>query len=172
MLASTPAAVPADRAIEPANARFSGLLDNIRSLHNVGSMFRSADGADVKHLYLCGITATPMHPNLGKAALGAQESVSWTYGLNGVDMAQSLKATGHELWAVETAAESQAFFDTELALASRRVVIVVGNERAGIDPGLLALCDRVLSLPMAGQKRSLNVAVAFGIVCYHLRYAR
>ena len=165
-----PAAMPITMPEQAAGPSFSAMLDNIRSIHNVGSMFRSADGAGVRHLYLCGMTATPAHPKLGKAALGAQESVKWSYGLNGVDLALALKEQGHQLWAIEAAEEAQSFFDTDLTIGSQNITIVVGNERAGVDPGILALCDRVLYLPMAGHKRSLNVAVAFGIASYHLRY--
>ena len=165
-----PVSPPADFAHSAANPPFSALLDNIRSIHNVGSMFRTADGAGVRHLYLCGITATPAHLKMAKAALGAQETVPWSYSLNAVDLAQSLKEKGHRLWAIEAAEEAESFFNTDLRIGSQNVTIIIGNERAGVDPGILSLCDRVLYLPMAGQKRSLNVAVTFGIVSYHMRY--
>lgn len=144
-----------------------GLLDNIRSIHNVGSMFRSADGAGVAHLHLAGITATPDHPRLAKAALGAQETVRWTYYPNALDAAQLLSAQGYRLIALEPAVVGPATF---VAGQADRLALVVGNERAGVDPGLLALCDAVLSLPMSGHKTSLNAAVAFGIGVYYLRY--
>jgi tRNA G18 (ribose-2'-O)-methylase SpoU len=156
--------------VKPATPSFSALLDNIRSIHNVGSMFRTADGAGVCHLYLCGMTASPAHPKLGKAALGAQERVPWTYALNGVDLALSLKEQGNQLWAIDVLQEAESFFDADLTIGSQNITVVVGNERAGIDPGILTLCNRMLYLPMAGHKRSLNVAVAFGIISYHLRY--
>ncbi|MFN2138411.1 MAG: TrmH family RNA methyltransferase [Candidatus Promineifilaceae bacterium] len=160
-----------DRLAAP-NPTYSALLDNIRSIHNVGSMFRSADGAGISHIYLCGISATPAHPNLSKAALGAQASIPWTYALNGVDQAQSLKEQGHLLWAIETAPEAEPFFAADLSQPGANVTLVIGNERAGVDPGILALCDKTLALPMAGSKRSLNAAVAMGIVCYYLRFAQ
>jgi tRNA G18 (ribose-2'-O)-methylase SpoU len=133
-------------------------------------MFRSADGAGIDHLYLCGMTATPAHPKLSKAALGSQEFVKWSYDLNGVDLALRLKEQGHQLWGIEATEGAQLFFEADLAVAVPNITFVVGNERAGIDPGILTLCDRVLYLPMAGHKRSLNVAVTFGIVSYHLSY--
>ncbi len=167
-----PAALIDDTITKPIGAPFSALLDNVRSIHNVGSMFRTADGAGLRQLYLCGITATPAHPKLGKAALGAQESVKWSYELNGVDLALALKEQGHQLWAIETTDEAESFFDADTKIGLENVTIVVGNERAGIDPGILSLCDRMLYLPMAGHKRSLNVAVVFGIIAYHLRYVR
>ncbi len=149
---------------------FEGLLDNIRSIHNVGSIFRTADGAGVAHLHLCGMTATPAHAKLTKAALGAQEKVSWSYSTNGLDTAETLKAKGYQLWAIEAATGAQSFFKTQPVLPHSRVVVVVGNEKAGVDPGILAICDHIFSLPMHGFKQSLNVAVAFGIVAYQLRY--
>jgi len=167
-----PASVQGREPVKPATPSFSALLDNIRSIHNVGSMFRTADGAGVRHLYLCGMTASPAHPKLGKAALGAQEHVRWTYALNGVDLALSLREQGYQLWAIDVLEEAESFFDADLSIGSLKITVVVGNERAGIDPGILALCDRTLYLPMAGHKNSLNVAVAFGIISYHLRYAR
>ena len=170
VIAAVPAPTLTNPTINPLNPPFSALLDNIRSIHNVGSMFRSADGAGVGHLYLCGMSATPAHPKLGKAALGSQEFVDWSYDLNGVDLASRLKEQGHQLWGIEAATGAEPFFDTDLTVGSQNLTVVVGNERAGIDPGILALCDRVLFLPMDGHKRSLNVAVVFGIVSYHLRY--
>ena len=145
----------------------AGLLDNIRSIHNVGSIFRSADGAGVAHLHLAGITATPEHPRLAKAALGAHETVHWTYFPNALDAAHALRAQGYHLIALEPAADGPPSFTPRPA---DRLALVVGNERAGVDPGVLALCDAVLSLPMSGRKTSLNAAVAFGIGVYYLRY--
>jgi tRNA G18 (ribose-2'-O)-methylase SpoU len=141
-------------------------------------MFRSADGAGLEHLYLCGITATPEHQRLGKAALGAQETISWSYSRNAVDTALALQAEGYRLWALERLAVGNSrknvhlLFDTKIRnfLEEKPAVLIVGNERAGVDPGILALCDHILSLPMYGQKPSLNAAVAFGIAVYYLRY--
>lgn len=150
---------------------FEALLDNIRSIHNVGSMFRTADGAGLAHLHLCGMTATPANIKLSKAALGAQERVSWSYNSNGLDQAISLKEKGYQLWAIESADNATPFFTANPILPHSRIVVIVGNEKAGIDPGILQVCDRIFSLPMAGFKNSLNVAVSFGIVAYHLCYS-
>ncbi len=149
---------------------FEALLDNIRSIHNVGSMFRTADGAGLAHLHLCGMTATPAHAKLSKAALGAQEKVPWSYSPNGLETAELLKEQGYQLWAIEAAENAQPFFNAGPNLPHSRVIVIVGNENAGVDPGILQICDRVFSLPMYGFKKSLNVAVAFGIVAYHLCY--
>ncbi len=148
-----------------------GLLDNIRSIHNVGSMFRSADGAGVGHLYLGGITATPEHSRLAKTALGANENVPWSYYPNGLDAVAELRANDFQLWALENLAvpNDEASPPPQVP---RKLALVVGNERAGIDPVILSECDALLSLPMAGRKSSLNAAVAFGIALYWVRYGK
>lgn len=155
---------------DPLRPTFEALLDNIRSIHNVGSIFRTADGAGVAHLHLCGMTATPAHAKLTKAALGAQEKVAWSYSRNALDTAKRLKEQGYTLWAIESAPNAQSFYNACPVLSNSRIVVVVGNERAGVDPGIIAICDEVFDLPMHGFKKSLNVAVAFGIVAYHLRF--
>lgn len=150
------------------------LLDNIRSIFNVGAMFRTADGAGLRHLHLCGITASPEHPKVAKTALGAEQSTPWTRYTNALDAARLLKEQGAQLWALERHAGSESLFATnprEASLWRSPLVLVVGNELAGVDPQLLALCDRVLQIPMAGVKESLNVAIAFGIAAYYLRHA-
>ncbi|MCA9968608.1 MAG: TrmH family RNA methyltransferase, partial [Anaerolineales bacterium] len=146
------------------------LLDNIRSIHNVGSMFRTADGAGLAHLYLAGITAAPTHPRLAKAALGAHETVPWSWHANGLDTAVSLRHAGYRLWAVETGPQAAPLFAAPPLTGP--TLLVVGNEKAGVDPGILAICHRIFSLPMRGHKESLNAAVAFGIAAYTLRFGR
>ncbi len=148
------------------------LLDNIRSVHNVGSMFRTADGAGIGPLYLAGITATPEHPRLTKAALGAQSTVGWRYYANSLDAAAALRGAGYALWALEPPPDGRPPSLYEAAPPAGPLALVIGNERAGIDPALLARCDAVFSLPMRGGKSSLNAAVAFGIAVYHLRFGQ
>ncbi len=151
------------------------LLDNIRSVFNVGSMFRIADGSGISHLHLGGITPTPHHPKMDKTALGAEHSVPWTYHANGLHAAQMLQASGCQLWAIEedgspdSQSQTNSIFTAALP-SYHSIALIVGNEVAGIDPDILALCDRVLPIPMQGHKRSLNVAVAFGIAAYVVRY--
>lgn len=145
------------------------LLDNIRSVFNVGSMFRIADGSGISHLHLGGITPTPEHPKISKTALGAERTVPWSYHANGLHAAQRLRATGCQLWAIEENGAQTTSLFTPALVDGRPIVLIVGNEVAGIDPDILALCDRVLAVPMQGQKRSLNVAVAFGIAAYAVR---
>ena len=158
---------PATGADAPS---IEALLDNVRSIFNVGSIFRTADGAGIGPLHLCGITATPDHPKLAKTALGAETAVSWRYNSNGVDAAEALKADGRQLWALEGSGQSDALFDMRPEPDGVPIVLVVGNERAGVDPGILTLCDRSVELPMQGVKTSLNVATAFGIAAYYLRF--
>ena len=146
------------------------LLDNIRSVFNVGAMFRTADGAGLHRLHLCGITATPEHPKVAKTALGAERITPWTHHNNAVDATRALKARGFQLWALERQAGSESLFAADPLQAATPIVLVVGNELAGIDPQLLDLCDRLLHIPMEGVKESLNVAIAFGIAAYYLRH--
>lgn len=146
------------------------LLDNIRSLYNVGAIFRTADGAGISHLHLCGITATPEHPKLAKTALGADSQMGWHYYRNGLDTAAALHSQGYHLWALEDSATARPLFDARSVNDGRPILLIVGNENVGVDPAILALCEQVLYLPMHGVKESLNVAVAFGIAIYHLQF--
>jgi len=142
------------------------LLDNIRSAWNVGAIFRTADGLGVARLHLCGITPTPENESVRKTALGADSSIPWSYARNAVIHAESLKDAGALLIALEQDERAvplrQADWGTDVE-AGKRIVLVVGNEVTGVDPGLLDLCDRIMHIPMRGRKRSLNVEVAFGI---------
>ncbi len=148
----------------------AAILDNLRSAYNVGSIFRTADACGIYPLYLGGITPLPTHPGVKKTALGAEETLPWTYTPNSVRLAQTLKHEGYFLLGVETTSNARSLFDLEKFSAARPMVIAVGNEIAGVDPDLQRLCDTLVWIPMRGYKRSLNVAVAFGIVAYFLRY--
>lgn len=149
------------------------LLDNLRSTYNVGSIFRTADGAGWDRLYLGGITPTPAHPRVGKTALGAENSLAWEYHANSVALAARLKAAGNLLWILECSPAAIPLHAPELVRGlNRDLVLVMGNEVVGVDPGILELCDQVVAIPMAGQKGSLNVAVAFGVAAYWFTLAR
>jgi len=150
------------------------ILDNIRSQQNVGSIFRTAEGAGIKHLYLCGITPTPAgNPAVGKTALGSERLVPWSCHLNAVDLARQLMEDGYCLLALERTTEAVSIFEfkADEETVHKPFALILGNERAGVDPGLIEMCEAVLALPMAGQKASLNVAVAFGVVVYWLAFA-
>jgi len=162
-----PRAVSAD----PPRQHVEALLDNIRSIYNVGSIFRTADGAGVRRLHLCGITPTPDHVKVAKTALGAEQAVPWRAYNNAVDAVVGLKNEGYVILALEEgmSADQKLSFSKKLSFSTDQpVLLVVGNEITGIDPGVLALADHGFSIPMRGVKRSLNVATAFGIAAYGL----
>ena len=175
--ARAPAAVTAVSGADRAEPRAQGpavaaLLDNVRSLRNVGSMFRTADGAGLQHMHLGGFTPTPAHPQMAKTALGAESTVPWTLHRDGAAAAGWLRDAGHRLWALEGGPDARDFF--AVALSERTgppIVLVLGHEVSGVDPRILACCERVLKLPMLGLKGSLNVSVAFGVAVYGLRFA-
>ena len=163
------------QTVRPAEVQAVGpelevLLDNIRSAWNVGSMLRSADGAGVRRVHMCGVSATPDNPKVAKTALGAERSMPWQHAPDAVTLAQSLKDAGMRLWALEGGTRAVSLFDLRTELPGPPLALAVGNELTGVDPGVLKLCDRVVSLPMAGIKGSLNVAVAYGIAIYYIRY--
>jgi 23S rRNA (guanosine2251-2'-O)-methyltransferase len=154
---------PPDLATDTTVARLplEALLDNVRSLFNVGSIFRSADGAGLRQLHLCGITPTPENPKLAKTALGAEQAVAWRYHRNGVDTVDALHSQGFTLWALEEHPQAESLMT--VTLPQQPSVLVVGSEVTGVDPGILARCDKIVAIPMHGVKRSLNVATAFGV---------
>lgn len=146
------------------------LLDNVRSMYNVGAFFRAADGVGLQKLCLCGITA---HPGVGlrnkkaisKTALGAEESVSWEHDWDAVHMAEGLRRDGFILAAIETNIEAVDLFQWQPRFP---VCVMFGHEVDGLNPALLAMADAHVRIPMMGQKKSLNVATAGGIVLYEL----
>lgn len=157
--------------------RVEALLDNIRSLSNVGSMFRTADGAGLAHLYLGGITPTPAHPKLAKTALGAERFIAWSRHPDAAVAAAELVAGGRRLWALEGGPRSTSIFDpavakaaAELRASDQTLVLVLGHEVSGVDPRIIEQCERVIHLPMLGHKDSLNVSVALGVAAYVLRF--
>jgi 23S rRNA (guanosine2251-2'-O)-methyltransferase len=152
--------------------RICTVLDNIRSSFNVGGIFRTADGVGIEHLYLCGITPTPLaHPDMVKTALGAEAAVPWSFHSNALLVAENLQEEGVILLALERTPQSIPIYDFSMKrFEDRPIALVIGHERAGVDPGLLAKCDAVIALPMVGVKASLNVAVAFGAAAYWLAY--
>ena len=148
--------------------RIEALLDNVRSAWNVGAMFRTADGAGIARLHLCGITPTPPHDGISKTALGAEEAVLWSYHKNAISAARQLTSEGHQLWALERTRRAVPLSGMPELSPDDMVALVVGNEITGVDRDLLDLCKQVVLIPMLGAKRSLNAAVAFGIAAYSL----
>ncbi len=142
------------------------LLDNIRSMFNVGSMFRTADGCWLEEILLTGYTATPPRPEIAKTALGAEYSVPWRYVPDPLQALKALKRRGYQIVVLEQTRRTHHY-----ARAPYRfpLVLVVGNEGVGVQEHLVEACDLAVELPQHGLKSSLNVAVAFGIITYTLR---
>jgi tRNA G18 (ribose-2'-O)-methylase SpoU len=146
------------------------LFDNIRSAWNVGSMFRTADGFGIRHLYLCGMTPTPQNSNVAKTSLGAENFIEWTYEKNGVDKIYKLKELNYMIVAIEEHRKAENIYTIDPFNFPNPLVLVVGNENCGVDPGILEISDLILNIPMLGIKKSLNVAVAFGIAVSTLQH--
>jgi 23S rRNA (guanosine2251-2'-O)-methyltransferase len=145
------------------------LLDNIRSAWNVGSILRSADGFGFAHVYLCGITPTPDGPAreaVTKTSLGAEDSVPWSYHKDSVKLVKGLKKEGWWILAMEEDHRSVPISKYKNSQFPGHAVLIVGNEVTGVDPELLNLCDDIFYIPMRGEKKSFNVAIAFGIAAY------
>jgi len=142
------------------------VLNNIRSLHNVGTIFRTADGAGVEKIWLCGITGYPPQGSIAKTALGAQDHVPWEFREDILDLIKELKNKGYQIVLLE---QMQGAVRHDVFEAKAPVCLVVGNEVDGIMEGLPSLSDAAIEIEMDGIKNSLNVAVAFGIAVYHLR---
>lgn len=143
------------------------VLDNIRSANNVGSIFRTADAFALRHLYLCGITATPPHRDILKTAIGAEQSVSWTSHGSTSEVANQLKAEGYFVFAVEQT-DQPTWLQTLQLDAKHPVALILGNEVNGVDQEVLAHCHAALEVPQFGTKHSLNVAVCAGVVCWEV----
>ena len=141
------------------------ILDRIRSAHNVGSMFRTADGANLGELVLCEYTPTPPHKHLDKTALESTEVVPWRHSESVCAAIATARENGLQVLAVELSENSVALSDFALKFP---VAIVMGNEAEGLSEDVMAQCDATVHLPMRGLKNSLNVSVAFGIVAYEL----
>jgi len=141
------------------------VLDGIRSLNNVGSIFRTSDAYRVEKLMLCGITATPPNAEIHKSALGAEFSVEWEAFEDTCEAVRRLHEDGYEVWAVEQATDSVWLDDFSFS-ADKRYAIVMGNEVNGVQQKVIDLCDGCIELPQYGTKHSLNVAVTTGIVIY------
>ena len=143
------------------------VLDNIRSMHNVGSAFRTADAFAIQSIVLCGITAQPPHREIHKTALGATDSVDWRYEKDVVDACQQLRQDGYQLWAVEQADKSTSLEKFEMDQEAK-YALVFGNEVFGVNEEVVTLADGCLEIPQFGTKHSLNVSVSMGVVLWEL----
>ncbi len=144
------------------------LLDNVRSQHNIGSVFRTSDAFRVSEVILCGITATPPNKEIQKTALGATESVAWRYFENSAEAVRQLKQEGFTIVAVEQTHNSLLINRDEWVFSDEKIVLVLGNEVFGASDEVLELCDRTIEIPQFGTKHSLNVSVCAGIVIWEI----
>lgn len=153
------------RALEKAPIAL--VLDNVRSAHNVGSAFRTADAFALAHICLCGITAQPPHREILKTALGATETVDWSYHHSVADAVTRLQAQGYQVWAVEQVSGSLMLQDFA-PNGEQPIALIFGNEVDGVSDEALALVDGALEIPQFGTKHSLNVSVSMGIVVWEV----
>lgn len=142
------------------------MLDNIRSMNNIGSIFRTCDAFNIQKLILTGFTAQPPHREIQKTALGATESVPWEYFPNALDILKVLKDEGYKLLAVEQTENSTLLNYCNWSLWGSKNVLILGNEVNGVLQEILNICDACIEIPQSGSKHSFNVTIAAGIVLY------
>lgn len=143
------------------------VLDNVRSMHNVGSVFRTADGFLLQGIVLCGYTPVPPHRDIQKTALGATETVEWQYFSTTVEAVTALREAGYTIMAIEQAMNS-VMLDTFEPAASKPLALVFGNEVTGVDADVMKLVDGCIEIPQSGMKHSLNISVSTGIVVWDI----
>jgi 23S rRNA (guanosine2251-2'-O)-methyltransferase len=143
------------------------VLDNIRSLNNVGSVFRTADAFRIEKIFLCGITPQPPHRDIHKTALGATETVDWAYALDTLELVLSLRSSGIKCYAIEQT-ENAIMLDQFQPEKNQRYALIFGNEVDGVRQDVIDACDGVLEIPQIGTKHSLNISVCNGVVIWDL----
>lgn len=143
------------------------VLDNIRSLNNIGSVFRSADAFRIEKIYLCGITAQPPHRDIHKTALGATESVDWEYVEDTTDLILRLNEDGVETYAIEQAENSISLLEFK-PTKQGKTAVVMGNEVEGVQQEVIYACKGVIEIPQIGTKHSLNISVCAGVVIWDI----
>ena len=143
------------------------ILDDIRSLNNIGSIFRTCDAFKIEKIYLCGITATPPNRKITKTAIGATESVDWEYYENINDLVLELKNNGIIIWAVEQTDNSKTLSEMENLEKNKKHALIFGNEINGVKQDVINNCNNVIEISQYGTKHSLNVSIAAGIVIWN-----
>ena len=143
------------------------VLDNVRSLHNIGSIFRTADAFRLESIYLCGITGTPPNKEIHKTALGSTESVNWKYFENTLDAVNTLKENKYSVYAVEQAEGSTSLTEFELS-DKEKIALIFGNEVNGVDENIIQHVSGCIEIPQFGIKHSLNISVSVGIVIWEI----
>jgi len=146
------------------------LLDNVRSMHNVGSVFRTSDAFLVEEIILCGVTPRPPHRDIHKTALGATDTVNWHYESESVSAIQNLKEKGYKIIAIEQVHDSISLSNFSRPI-DEKTVLVFGNEVQGVSDEVLALCDACIEIPQHGSKHSFNISVSVGIVLWQVTQA-
>ena len=141
------------------------VLDEVRSLHNIGAVFRTSDAFLVNSIYLCGITATPPHPEMHKTALGAEYTVDWKYFKNTEYAVNDLHTMGYTVFAIEQC-EGSTMLDKLVLETDKRYAVVLGNEVKGVKQEVVDMCDGCIEIPQFGTKHSLNVSVTAGIILW------
>lgn len=143
------------------------ILDNVRSLNNIGAVFRTADAFLIEKIYLCGITAQPPHKDIQKTALGATETVAWEYVENCIKLVEKLKAEGIKVYSVEQA-EGATMLNDFIPENDKSCAVVFGNEVKGVQQQVVTISDAVIEIPQLGSKHSLNISVSTGVVLWDL----
>lgn len=143
------------------------ILDDIRSLHNIGSVFRTADAFLIEKIYLCGITATPPNKEIHKTALGATDTVTWEYAKDVTEVITKLQAEETEVWAIEQV-ENSVYLNDFMPEANTKYALVFGNEVKGVSQEAIKLCSGTIEIPQLGTKHSLNISVSAGIVVWDI----
>ena len=143
------------------------VLDDIRSLNNIGSIFRTCDAFKIEKIYLCGITATPPNRKITKTAIGSTESVEWLYFDKINDLILNLKNQGFKIWAIEQTENSKTLSQMEVIESNKKHVLIFGNEIDGVKQEVINNCDDVVEINQYGTKHSLNVSIAAGIVIWN-----
>lgn len=143
------------------------ILDNVRSLNNIGSVFRTSDAFLIEKIYLCGITAKPPHKDIQKTALGATETVTWEYVANTLDLVKKLKQEKINILSIEQAQKS-TMLNTFFPKKDKKYAVVFGNEVKGVQQSVVSASDTVLEIPQLGTKHSLNISVSAGVVLWDL----
>ena len=141
------------------------VLDNVRSLNNIGSVFRTSDAFLVEEIYLCGITATPPHPDIHKTALGAEDSVKWSYFADTIEAVDKLHAMGYVVYSIEQVKDSISLESIQLD-KKQKYAVILGNEVKGVQQEVVDKCDGCIEIPQFGTKHSLNVSVTAGLVIW------
>lgn len=141
------------------------VLDNVRSLNNIGSVFRTSDAFLVEEIYLCGITATPPHPDIHKTALGAEDSVKWNYFANTIEAVDKLHSLGYKVYSIEQVKDSVSLESIKLD-RKQKYAVILGNEVKGVQQEVVNKCDGCIEIPQFGTKHSLNVSVTAGLVIW------